>query len=46
MRLLTWAGTALVAVALLTACGAESGPTGESVPSLSRSVCGLPCYRM
>jgi hypothetical protein len=34
MRSVTWARAA-AAIALLTGCGTESGPTGESVPSLA-----------
>ena len=35
MQSLTLAGAALLATALLTACGDESGPTAENVPALT-----------
>ena len=35
MRSLTWTGATIVAVALVAGCGSESGPTGESAPSLA-----------
>ncbi len=35
MRSLTLTGAAMLAAALLTGCGAESGPTAENVPGLT-----------
>jgi hypothetical protein len=37
MRSLTWTGVVVLAVALVSACGGEAGPTGESAPSLAAS---------
>jgi hypothetical protein len=35
MRSLTGIGTAMLALALVTGCGSESGPTGENAPSFA-----------
>jgi predicted outer membrane protein len=35
MRSLTLTGAAILTAALLTGCGAESGPTAENVPGLA-----------
>jgi hypothetical protein len=35
MRAATWTRAGVAALALLTGCGTESGPTGESAPSLA-----------